>query len=415
MNEETMNDQARRLLRPLAGEPAEPSRVDAARAMADGRRRRRHRWWATGSAVAALTVTSVTGGTLAVAALNRPAPVLLPLPTVSATPPAPASASASASARPAAPERCTVTRLPTDGVDKAVVTGGDPSGRWLAGRLYTGRAGFSYPLVLWKDGRIAARPEMPGGDPTLVDVNRSGTAVGWGFPGEEPQPYVYSGGRMRKLPGGAGTAHALNDAGVVVGGLEKDVVSRAARWPSPAAAPERLPVPDGTRDSVAVDVDEDGTIVGTVSNPALSREKTGYLWLPDGTATTMPMPEIDGVRATFFWPESVRGGWVAGRAGISTPDSTSFAPFRYRVATGTYERLPDDAGMPDRVAANGWVLSTGRGVFLVAGAGATELPAYRGGTDYQMVSLSDDGLVAGGHLIADGRNQPLMWRCRLSR
>lgn len=139
-----------------------------------------------------------------------------------------------------------------------------------------------------------------------------------------------------------------------------------------------------------------------------------YLWLPDGTAAAMPLPEVDGVRASFIWPESVRDGWVAGRAGLVTAEETRFTPFRYRIATGAYERLPDSAGLPARVAANGWVLSAGPGVSIVAGTRATKLPAYRGGGDYQMVSISDDGLVAGGHLT-EGENQPLMWRCRVSR
>ena len=411
MNEETMDDRARRLLRPLAGDPAGPSTVDVARAMADGRRRRRNRWWATGTAVAALTATTATGGTLAVAALDRPAPVPRPVVTV------PSAVAPPSAAPPRGPERCAVTRLPTDGVDKAVVTGGDPSGRWQAGRLYTGRSGQRYPLVLWKDGTIAARPEMPGADPSLTDVNRSGAAVGWAFPGEQPRAYLYAGGRMRQLRGGSGEAHAINDAGVVVGSLRQKngITSVAARWASATAPAEPLPLPAGTDDSSAIDVDEDGTILGVVDNRALRGSRTGYLWSPDGAVRAIPLPEIDGVRATFFWPESIRGGWVAGRAGIAKPGSMTFTAFRYRITTGEYERLPAGSGMPDRVAANGWVLSTGSGVFLVSDAGTTRLPDHRDGGDYQMAGLSDDGLVAAGHLIADGRNQPLVWRCRLSR
>jgi len=42
------------------------------------------------------------------------------------------SASASKAAAPAL--SCQVTRLPTDGAKKALVTGGDPSGRYLGDR-----------------------------------------------------------------------------------------------------------------------------------------------------------------------------------------------------------------------------------------------------------------------------------------
>ena len=109
---------------------------------------------------------------------------------------------------------------------------------------------------------------------------------------------------------------------------------------------------------------------------------------------------------------------MAGRSVIDSSDgSRSFAWFRYRVATNTYERLPDEAGMPDRVAANGWVLGTAAEPRIYSDGGVTKLPRYKKGTEYQMASYSDDGLIAGGHMTGVGtiENQPLMWRCRLTR
>ena len=72
------------------------------------------------------------------------------------------------------------------------------------------------------------------------------------------------------------------------------------------------------------------------------------------------------------------------------------------------------AGMPDRVAANGWVLGTASEPRIYSDGGVTKLPRYRKGTEYQMASYSDDGLIAGGHMTGVGtiENQPLMWRCR---
>ena len=55
MNDIVEEREARRPLAPLAGEPSPMSRVGVEGAMADGRRRRRTRWWATGSVVAAST------------------------------------------------------------------------------------------------------------------------------------------------------------------------------------------------------------------------------------------------------------------------------------------------------------------------------------------------------------------------
>lgn len=412
MNAETMtDDEARALLHPLAGDPPGPSGVDIPRAMAEGRRRRRLRFWATGGVVAALTATILAGGNLAVGALRDEDPLPMPRLTMSAMP------SATVSARPAGPANCTVTRLPTDGVDKAIVSGGDSSGRWLLGRLYTGQSGFRYPQVIWKDGRIADRPRLPGADGSFRDINTAGVAVGSSFQGEEIQGYAYSGGRVAELRGGRGTAVAISDSGVVVGGLGQYLDLAAARWDSVTAEPVRLKVPAGTRESSAVGIDEDGTIVGMVTGRASTAEGTGYLWLPDGTAKHMPLPVVDGVRADAFWPESIRNGWIAGRSMKDSADgrTRSFAWFRYRIGTGTYERLPTDAGMPDRVAANGWVLGTASEPRIFSDAGVTKLPRYQKGTQYQMVSFSDDGLVAAGHMTGVGsiENQPLVWRCKL--
>ena len=385
--------------------------------MAEGRRRRRFRFWATGSAVAALTATSLAGGSLAVGALRTDDPIPMPRMTISAMPSMTVSASAPAPAT--GPAGCTVTRLPTDGVKKAIVSGGDSSGRYLLGRLYTGQSGFRYPQVIWKDGRIAGRPQLPGADGTFVDINTDGVAVGSSYQGEEIQGYAFHDGRVTAMKGGRGQASAISNSGVVVGGLGDALELEAARWDSVTAQPVKLKVPAGTRESSAVDIDDDGTILGLVTGKARTAEQTGYLWLPDGTAKFMPLPMVKGVQADAFWPESIRNGWIAGRSMKDSDDGStrSFAWFRYRVATGTYEELPNETGMPDRVAANGWVLATASEPRILSDNGVvTKLPRYRGGTEYQMRSFSDDGLVAGGHMLGIGEsveNQPLIWRCKL--
>ncbi|BCJ54423.1 hypothetical protein Asp14428_58980 [Actinoplanes sp. NBRC 14428] len=392
------------LLRPLAGEPDGPARIDVARAMRDGRRRRLSRWWASGTAVVALTATAAAGGTLAFSAAGRPAPERAPVATTE--PPV--------TAAPAGPRDCRVTRLPTDGVRKALVTGGDPTGTWLAGRTYPKRGSMSYPLVLWRDGKLAASVDMSGSDQSLEDLNSHGDAVGFSFD-PEIKPWSYAEGKLTALAGGEGAAVALNDKGVIVGSLGPAYEGRPARWSSRTAQPESLPMPAGMTVGTAVDIDEDGTVVGTVEGK--NREGSGYLWLADGTARKMPLPDVDGTKATMFWPEAIRNGWVVGRSVVDTKRERSFAPFRYRVSTGRYERLPADAGLPQRVAANGWVLGTARlPVITSAGGVTTELPAYPKAAahpDYLINSYSDDGLVAAGYVIGDDiQNQPLLWRCR---
>ncbi|MEV4709368.1 hypothetical protein [Actinoplanes sp. NPDC049316] len=395
------------LLRPLAGEPAGPPRIDVARAMAEGRRRRLTRWWASGTAIVALTATTAAGGTLALSAVGRPGtaprPVATPVPSITAAAPL------------ERPKDCTVTRLPTDGVAKALVTGGDPSGRWVVGRTYpAGKDDGSRPLVIWKDGKIADTVRIGGSDQSFEDINTRGAAVGYTFdPGVVP--YAYSNGKVTRMPGGEATVSAINDAGVAVGSLGPIYEGMPARWSSVTAQPQKLPVPPGTEFGTAADIDEAGNILGTVQPEG--KEGSGYLWLADGTHRAMPLPKVDGTKATMFWPESIRNGWVVGRSVIDTKDERRFAFFRYRIDTGRYERLPAASGMPDRVAANGWIIGTARRPVITSeGNVTTELPGYRKATgrqDYLIESFSDDGRTAAGYSSGENlSNHPLLWKCR---
>lgn len=395
------------LLSPLAGEPTGPTRIDVARAMRDGRRRRSTRWWASATAVVALTATTAAGGTLAVTALDRPSPrPARPAPT--------AVPSISVAAPPAGPGNCTVTRLPTNGVKKALVTAGDPTGRWLTGRTYPGNTGPSRPLIVWKDGTVAANPKVSGGDQRLNDINSGGVAVGSSFDPDET-PFRYAEGEVTTLRGGAGEATALNDAGVMVGVLGELDDRRPVRWTSATAQPERLPLPDRVLWGQAIDIDEEGNVLGTVG--AARQIGTGYLWLADGTVRRMPLPKDGDRQATEFWPAAIRNGWVVGRAAFETDESTTFEYYRYSLATNRYEQLASEGGMPAKVAANGWIVGESRRPVITSDAGRTTmLPKYpdeAANPTYLPSSISDDGRVVGGYVIGDDiQNQPLLWRCR---
>jgi hypothetical protein len=395
------------LLSPLAGEPAGPSRIDAARAMAEGRRRRRTRWWSGGMAVVALTATTAAGGTLAFSALGRPAPAP-PRPIASPSP------SVAVAAPPTGPQDCTVTRLPTGGIEKALVTGGDPSGRWLVGRVYPPGSKQKRPLVVWRDGKIDSQIRIGGDDDSLIDVNAHGEAVGSGF-NPEVRPYAYRDGKARTLAGGEGIATAINDAGVVVGALGPPDEGDPVRWASATARPQRLALPAGAESGMATDIDEEGNILGTITPKG--EESTGYLWLADGTVRRMPMPDVDGRPADMFWPAAIRNGWVVGRSVVDTENARDFVYFRYRIATDRYEELAPGSGMPARVAANGWVLGDGVRPVVTTDAGRTTmLPAYpklKGDQQYLVEAFSDDGLTVAGYSAGeDTDNQPLLWRCR---
>jgi hypothetical protein len=400
------DDQTRRddrygqlLLSPLRGEPTTPSRVDLARAMTEGRRRR-VRWWAGGAAIVALTGAAAGGGTLVVGALDGPLPK--PAPHIVATP----SPTVSWVEPPAGPTACTLTRLPTDGAPTAMVTGGDPSGRYLVGMVYNS----DRPVIVWKDGRIVTRTTMPGTSKrNLHDLNRSGVGIATSTAADHTErSYVYRDGRFTLLKGGASDAVAINDAGAIAG----DLGSRPAVWSSPTAAPVRLKLPAGTTTGAVRGIDEDGTVLGEVGRP--NTDATGYLWLPDGTGHKMPLPNYNGKPANYFWPYSISNGWIIGSAVVDVPHSERlFLRYRYQIATNHYQALPEDAGMPYGVAANGWVAGLAVRVTIYSDYHVLALPNYGSDRDHYVSSFSADGRVIGGYSLGPNlTSRPLMWRCR---
>jgi uncharacterized membrane protein len=397
------------LLRSLDDEPRTPSTVDIRRAIAAGRRRRVRRrvGYAGAAAVTALAVAgaSVAGG------LVSHAPPLAAATGTRTTAPAPAP-----------PTSCTLNRLPVpDNAPMALVSGADPTGRYIVGRSYPKAGG--YQAVIWHDGK-AQKVMLPGDlEESLQDVNSTGTAVGWSYTGGSeadtgPIPYVYQDGKVSKLPGvRRGAAHGINDAGAIVG--DDDTGHTVLVWPSATAAPNRLPLPAGTSQATATDIDEDGTTVGTINN------ERPYVWFPDGTHRELPMPGIDGKPAMTATVFSIRNGWATGvatnglgRKGSPTKDARTEA-VRWNVRTGevrVFGGLQMGAGTTN---AQGWQVGTdnqGRAV-LVAGAATVVLPDLTshqpGGLSNIATTLSDDGRTVGGQSDdATGTIQAVVWRCK---
>lgn len=399
------DDHGVRLLRPLRVEPEGPSRIDMARAMAEGRKRRVLRRWSGGVALIALTSVTAGGGTLAMAALDKETPLPAPTAVTSVTPSLQAAA-------PAGPTRCEVTRLPTDGVKKALVTAGDPSGRYLAGRVYQS----SVSTIIWKDGKILARPQLADGDPSFNDITSSGVAVGSAFIGERRQAYVYRDGKVTELDGRHTEARAINEAGVIVGSIGEIFEEAPARWSSAGADVERLPMPAGYTHGSTDGVAENGTVVGSIAKSETD-VKSGYLWSPDGTGYLMPLPTVKGVQATAFWADSINDEWVAGRAVFEMDGSRGsrrFEALRYRIADRTYESLPVNT-FPALLADNGRILGITDVPVVMAGSEVTKLPRYDWFKEYVISSFSADGRVAAGYTTdmdsVEVANRPLLWTC----
>jgi uncharacterized membrane protein len=422
------------LLRALDDEPRTPSTVDVARAMADGRRKRRTRraayaGAATATAFAVVGASVVAGG---LAGGGDPKVVATGTPGAAASKsPKPKGAyeipGAPGWKAPAAspPTRCVIEQLPTpDGEPMALVSGSDPTGKYQVGRSYP--KGGGYVATVWVDGK-AVKVDLPGDmEELLGDANSAGTAVGWSYAssGEEddagPVPYAYHNGEIVKLKGVKyGSAFAVNEAGAIVG---EEAGKYPVVWTSVTAKPIRLPVPAGTESATANDIDEDGTVVGDV-------DRRAYVWFADGTHRALPVPEVDGKPADAAMVSKIRNGWAIGLArvngGPAMGDPASKAerakaaagggmyPVRWNLRTGEVRVVPELKMRAEAVNAQGWQVgpSQKNQAVLLADGKAVVLPGLpMGGTMGN--ALSDDGRTIGGQ--SDDKNgviQAVVWHC----
>src|SRR5690606_21301427 len=94
---------------------------------------------------------------------------------------------------------------------------------------------------------------------------------------------------------GAAEARAINDAGQIVGTRDS---RQPVIWHSADSAPVDLRLPDPGWRGEAIDIDEDGTVVGVVHSDD-GRTERGYVWFPDGTGRLLPDPPArNGLVAT---------------------------------------------------------------------------------------------------------------------
>ncbi|MFF1818940.1 hypothetical protein ACFVWG_16690 [Kribbella sp. NPDC058245] len=169
-----------------------------------------------------------------------------------------------------------------------------PAGRFLVGRGF--RAGVGDTLVRWHDGVPA---EVGITDPdglTVDDVSDDGQIV---FNRLSPSiSFRYRDGSAEQLPVASGWAIAQagkidNAHGVIIGRVldAGQSTQRAVKWTATNQV-QLLAAPAGFTESIASDIADDGTIVGSVINPAANPEDPSDIraayWRPDGTVVVLP-------------------------------------------------------------------------------------------------------------------------------
>jgi uncharacterized membrane protein len=292
------------------------------------------------------------------------------------------------------------------------VSGADPTGRFILGYGWSDQPqdpAARYP-VIWDRGVRTAVP-LPGTLQVLTDINSAGVAVGSSADPEtfEPlTPWIYRDGRVRPLPGGqTGEARAINERGDVVGNT---AAGAPVRWPafSTVSGPVNLPLPDGAVTAAAHDLDEDGTVVGTMW--VKGGTERGVVWLPDGRTTALKAPPGLGPTTRAV---AVRGGWVTGSADSVNGQTVAV---RWRLASGAARAYPQ-LFFSTTVNPAGWLAgsSTAHAPLVVTGAADMTLPGLVEGLPVNGFAgeLSDDGhAVAGGVTDKEGLDRAVFWRCR---
>ncbi|MDG4801066.1 hypothetical protein [Micromonospora sp. WMMD980] len=402
------DDQVADRLRWLDDEPAGPYRIDLPGAIREARRRRRNRRVAAAGAAAL--------GVLAVAAL----PAVLGADGRKA--PAPAASAGRSTTAPTGPWQgvCAATLLPVPGDGQGAVTGGDPDGRWLVGRrAEQGSKVTDFGLLIWTGDRVR-EVELPGSLQRLAAVNRAELAVGSSVvAGPTSRAWAVRDGEVVALPGDTSRAAlAVNDAGRIVGYRSPgDRLDPAARqvpvvWDSYRSRPVDLPLPGPRWEGSAVGIDDDGTILGVLSEGKRDQSTRAVVWRPGAARPeVLPLPTVPGGTATQFLSLSLSGGWVTGLAERFTEvvprSGVREYPVRIDLRTGRADVLEGRfwAGTGNgRGWMAGWVDDDVPGVLTDAGSVRLPVPdGWRGQRQGAVTAFSDDGRVLGGRLESDGQ------------
>ena len=357
-----------------------------------------------------------------------------PLPVLEPAPPFPAS--------------CTAQRLalPDGYPPKSVVSGGDPTGRYIIGRGYPGIVDEELPTyssLLWDNG-VPIPLNVPGAETIPADVNSRGEVVVTSVLGTDAGFY-YHDGTLTRLAGKDVRVAAINEAGAIVGSVSvpapqptgpvdpltgfRTRQTRPALWRTPTAEPELLGPADLT--GTAVGIDDDGTVTvaageGDVATPGDGSPLRLVRIGPDGSVGAVATPQ--GV--TFNQVRDYDGGWVL-TGYLAGGDSTVNLGVTFAL---WHLSAPEQVVTPNffggAVNRNGWLAGT-VGQFLtpeqsgqlVAPDGTTVVLPHLTGqySDYVPLAIwavSDDGHVVAGQVTdtsldssGDDDDIAVAWHC----
>ncbi|GIG85602.1 hypothetical protein [Plantactinospora endophytica] len=467
--QEIDEDGARKLLRPLDGDPDQPSAVRVETLLRAGRRRVRRRRMLAGGGLTAATAVVLVAVPVALAAVRDAGPGQVAQPGY----PTPDDRYATGLTPPPVPTRCTPYRLPLPpGATESQVLDGDPSGRYLVGIARDGRTARTWTLR-WDRGVLSVL-EPPTTDPAQLLVNSQGVVAGDGIAVRDGTAvrvsWVYRYGRYVDLTDSAGSYLGdvldLNEHGDVLGGVRTLALQgkpagtkggppeppggqggtpgdgAGASTPAPgggrsddhtlvpgrqpvvwAADAERSPTRlagDGSGEPYVTGLDDDGTMVGGTVQFGADRAARMTVWPPDGKRRTLAPPRGHGVNPGHL---SIRHGWVLGWSYPPAGGEEKVVPTRWNLRTGEVAPLTGLAWV-SAINRYGWVAGFVRDASgvetpaVLAGERTIVLPmpagAVPGKEGPAAVSVSDDGRVVGGVVSVapdDAATAAVRWTC----
>jgi probable HAF family extracellular repeat protein len=163
---------------------------------------------------------------------------------------------------------------------RGINTRGQVVGQW--GNSSTGDP--SLQAFLWQDGQlIDLGPDLGTPNGSANDVNDAGQVVGWkGSALSSARGFIWDGGRVTELPpipgGFTSEAHAISNTGHLVGAGRVveggSTFTRAMHYDLKSGVMTNLGTLPGFSRGGALDVNDDGVVVGTAWTPG----ETGFVW-----------------------------------------------------------------------------------------------------------------------------------------
>jgi hypothetical protein len=311
------------------------------------------------------------------------------------------SGTAFAAPAPAGHTACRISVLPDPaGTSASRVFAGDPTGRYLIGDAFRTSDNAQLPVV-WTAGRPAILA-TPGSLGALTDVNSAGVAVGYYYDASDLRHgFIDRHGRLTDLPPLVPGDHvlplAVNRRGDVLGTSQTPFGdSHPVIWP--AGRPDKvypLPTVPGALSTTVSDIDDDGTVVGTVSTADRS---DGYVWPWHGQPYALPLPAgVAGTNAT-----AIRHGWIGGyryQAGV--------LPVRWSPGAHRPQLITDAAYVTTGINASGTMAA--EKVIVHRDGRIVTLPSLPGTEWLSAYTIADTG-VAAGEVLGSGTTHAVVWR-----